>query len=198
MGTETGTDWLNVAGAIAAIVAALGVVIAWIYDVTRNRNQNKMNMSTDIATIKEGVKNLTTGQKDLSQRITKVADDLAEFRAEAFRTFVRKSDIKLIINNSPPDLSAEGEKVAEQSKINQFIERHQKRYFKELDQTRGDAELFKTCIRIASRELQERNEEDVIFIQDYFYNAGIDPLTEQIFAIKLRNIYQQQKAKKTA
>lgn len=187
-------DWVQAIITIAT--GAVGGIVVVIYNVIRNRNQDKISASSDIAIIKQGIEKLEEGQKDLGQRITKVADNLESFKVQAFETFVQKKDApSLTATKSPPDLTDEGEKVAKQSKITQLIAKHQQRYFEELDQAQGDAELFSTCRRIALREFDENNE-DIRFIKDYFYNAGLEPFTKHIFALKLRNIYQQQKVKK--
>ena len=131
----------------------------------------------------------------LDGKIGKVTNDLANFKAQAFATFVQKSELaQLTANNSPINLTDEGEEVAQQSKIDQFIAKRKQSYFKELDQAIGDAEVFEVCIQIALRELGERTDE-IRFIKDYFYNAGFPAQTDQIFALKLRNIYQQHKVK---
>ena len=187
----------DIIGVIAIVVATGGVM----YAVRLNRPTGKLELGNDIRAIKEGIQQLQDEQKRIEQRadarINNMPDDPIDFRTTASIIFATKSGADLIISNSPPALSDEGEQVAQKSQINQFITKHQQRYFEELDQTWGDADLYKTCIHIATRELRERNA-DIVFIQDYFYNAGISLYIEQIFALKLRNIYQQQKAKKTA
>ena len=208
-------------GDIGGSIAAIGVIAGFAYTVIRNQKQDKADVSSDIAATKVDVKTLETGQKDLHVRIDKVdgkidkvADNLTDFKLEtnsnliqvttdlaslksqAFTTFVKKSDVaQLTANHSPINLTDEGEEAAQQSKIDQFIEKRKQNYFEELDQAIGDAEVFEVCIQIALRELRERNDE-IRFIKDYFYNAGLMAQTDQIFALKLRDIYQQQKVKK--
>ena len=194
-------NWIQL---ITIIIAASGLIFTVAYS---------------IASVKEGIKNLEAGQKDLSHRmeagqknlsrrmetgqkdlhnrvdkldtkIATVATDLANFKTEALKTFARRTDLDIVTSQSPPCLTEKGERIAEESKINQLIAEQQERHFEELNHAQSVAEIYETCRLIAARETKERT--DIVrHIKDYFYIEGIDPeVIISVFALRLRDLYQ--------
>ena len=103
---------------IIAIIAAIGGVM---HAVHRTRTAGKLELGNDIRAIKEGVQHLQDEQKRIEKRadarINSIPDDPIDFRTEASIIFATKPGTDLVISNSPPDLSDEGEQVAQKSQL---------------------------------------------------------------------------------
>ena len=76
------------------------------------------------------------------------------------------------VRQSPIQLSNKGNKLAEDSKITEFIKNNLSQYSKQLDKRKSKLDVLDGCREIATRQLDKRDE--AIIIKDYFYDQGLN------------------------
>ena len=168
-------------GTIAIAVLAILGVLSFIVDVVERFRKNKPT----IRGLNRKVGGIERDVKSIKFYITKMASKI----------FPEGS--QLIRFDSPPNLTQKGIELAQKSGIDDLIEKHKERWFKELDGLSGYP-LFDKCQAIAKQSLVDPANKSVVDeIRNKFYElegAITIDLAEQVFTIRLRDKYQNYKS----
>lgn len=130
---------------------------------------------------------------ETSDLLNKLIDSFQSFVAD----FMSKDSLKdknpsdYFVKKSPIKLSEHGQKLADDSGITSFIQKHIAEYAIELNKYKNGLDILRCCRRIALKQLG-KPDKDNNKMKEYFYDNGLSSLLmQEVFALALKQEYSK-------